>query len=362
MSTRTRPSRRIVAVGVLAALIIAGAIGSIAQAGASHSRADSDAQHRASSAPFPEAGAEDSSPIETTTPTATVTKTPTARPSATPTTASKADQAALTALATLAVRPMSAATKYDRVVDFGTAWLDVDHNGCDTRDDILTRDLTHVVRSGACTVLSGVLRDPYTGATISFTRGVTTSAAVQIDHVVPLGDAWETGASLLTQAQREALANDPLNLLAVDGPTNESKSDKDASQWLPPNSAYDCPYVARQVAVKAAYHLWVTSAERAAMASILSRCPTQSTPPRSAVTSSSGGSAPVPAPSKASTAPPAPAAAPAPAPKAPTNSGTRVVHPGAFCAPAGATGVTTKGTHMVCGPTANSARARWHSG
>lgn len=163
-------------------------------------------------------------------------------------------------------------TGYDRVADFGEAWLDVDGNGCDTRDDILARDLTGVVRRGSCTVVSGTLDDPYTGTRIAFERGVDTSARVQIDHVVPLMDAWRTGAQALSQEAREHLANDPLNLVAVDGPTNQQKGAGDAATWLPPAKGYRCTYAARQVAVKSAYGLWVVPAERAALERILAAC------------------------------------------------------------------------------------------
>ena len=95
---------------------------------------------------------------------------------------------------------------------------------------------------------------------------------MQIDHVVALGDAWVTGAQQLTPTERTTLANDPLNLLAVDGPTNSAKRDADAASWLPPNKAYRCTYVARQVAVKSRYHLWVTAAETVQIARVLAGC------------------------------------------------------------------------------------------
>ncbi|MDH2443044.1 HNH endonuclease family protein [Amnibacterium sp. CER49] len=188
---------------------------------------------------------------------------------------------ALALLATLPVRGKAPLTGYDRVRDFGAAWLDVDRNGCDTRDDVLRRDLTRI-RATGCRVRSGVLADPYTKRVIDFVRGARTSEAVQIDHVVPLAAAWRTGAQRLSQAQRERLANDPIELFAVDGPTNQAKGDADAASWLPPNRAFRCTYVAHQVAVKAAYALWVTPAERDAMQQVLAHCP--STPaPRSAL-------------------------------------------------------------------------------
>jgi hypothetical protein len=109
-------------------------------------------------------------------------------------------------------------------------------------------------------------------------RGQTTSDAVQIDHVVALANAWQTGAQQLTATTREQLANDPLELLAVDGPTNQAKGDGDAATWLPPNKTYRCAYAARQIAVKAKYALWVTPAEHDALTRILTTCPDQPLP------------------------------------------------------------------------------------
>ncbi|MDD6461363.1 MAG: excalibur calcium-binding domain-containing protein [Bifidobacteriaceae bacterium] len=174
---------------------------------------------------------------------------------------------------------------------FGQAWSDVDHNGCDTRNDILKRDLTNLTfkaNTHDCVVASGTLNDPYTGKTIAFVRGQETSNAVQIDHVVALSNAWQTGAQNLTADQRLQLANDPYNLLAVDGPANQEKSDSDAASWLPPNTAFDCEYVARQIGVKHKYALWVTSGEKSAMQTVLSTCPSQTVPTEGGV---QGGSA-----------------------------------------------------------------------
>jgi hypothetical protein len=193
---------------------------------------------------------------------------------------------ALEVLATLPVKGRAPKTGYSRE-EFGQAWADVDRNGCDTRNDILNRDLTaKTIKPGTrdCLVLTGVLADPYTAGTISFVRGSTTSSAVQIDHVVALNDAWQKGAQQLSVEQRTSLANDPLNLLAVDGPTNQQKGAGDAATWLPPNKSYRCDYVARQISVKATYSLWVTQAEHDAMARVLDGCadiqvPTNQTPP-----------------------------------------------------------------------------------
>ncbi len=186
------------------------------------------------------------------------------------------------AVRSLSVKGRAPLTGYHRD-RFGQAWADVDRNGCDTRNDVLLRDLDAVaIKPGTygCLVRAGVLRDPYTGETIRFERGVGTSNAVQIDHVVALADAWQKGAFRWTDARRLAFANDPLNLLAVDGPTNLQKGASDAASWLPPRKAYRCAFVARQVAVKKAYGLWITRAERDAILRVLARCPGQKLPRR----------------------------------------------------------------------------------
>ncbi|MFE3291257.1 HNH endonuclease family protein [Rhodococcus sp. NPDC059234] len=190
------------------------------------------------------------------------------------------DQSATLALLdTLAVKGRAPKTGYSRD-EFGQAWSDDvavagGHNGCDTRNDILDRDLTNkTYKAGKkqCIVLTGTLNDPYTGKQIQFTRGQDTSTAVQIDHVVALSDAWQKGAQQLDADTRRNLANDPRNLLAVDGPANQQKSDGDAATWLPSNKSYRCTYVAKQVEVKAAYKLWVTQSEKDAIVSQLGSC------------------------------------------------------------------------------------------
>jgi hypothetical protein len=163
---------------------------------------------------------------------------------------------------------------YDREL-FGAAWADTDRNGCDTRNDVLRRDLVDVaLKAGTndCVVLLGTLHDPYTGRSIAFERGQETSSAVQIDHVVALADAWQKGAQQWSAETREQFANDPANLRAVDGPTNQQKGAGDAATWLPPAKDHRCEYVAAQVAVKSAYGLWVTPAERDAIAHVLQDC------------------------------------------------------------------------------------------
>lgn len=187
---------------------------------------------------------------------------------------------AASALAALPVKGRAPKTGYDRE-KFGPAWADADRNGCDTRNDVLKRDMNgETFKPGTrdCVVLTGTLNGPYTGKKIAFTRGQGTSEAVQIDHVIALSDAWQKGAQQLSPEARKNLGNDPLNLMAVDGRTNQSKGDGDAATWLPPVRSYRCTYVARQVAVKAKYRLSVTQAERDAIANILAACPGQPLP------------------------------------------------------------------------------------
>lgn len=188
------------------------------------------------------------------------------------------------ALAQLAVKGPAPMTGYDREAKFGSAWSDTttapgSGNSCDTRNDVLRRDLQNITYKGTsrCVVANVTLADPYTGKNIHFVRGPQ-SAQVQIDHAVALGASWRVGAAQLTQEQRRALGNDPLNLVAASGPANSAKSDADAATWLPPNKTFRCSYVARQIAVKAKYRLWVTKPEKAAMARVLNGCPDQPLP------------------------------------------------------------------------------------
>lgn len=188
--------------------------------------------------------------------------------------AEAAKSVAETLLDSLAVKGRAPKTGYTRA-QFGQSWADINRNGCDTRNDILKRDLTGVVfRTGTrdCVVERGVLVDPYSGTTIDFVKGNVTSMAVQIDHVVALSNAWQTGAFKLTLAKRTEFANDPDNLLAVQGRLNSQKGEGDAATWLPPLKSYRCTYVSKQIAVKAKYGLWVTAPEKAAMKTILGKC------------------------------------------------------------------------------------------
>ena len=206
---------------------------------------------------------------------------------------------ALTVLETLDIKGRAPKTGYGRDL-FGPTWHDVDGNGCSTRNDILARDLTGIEREGGCSVSSGLLQDPYTDTAIDFTAGMDTSAEVQIDHVVALSDAWQKGAQQLSEQQRLVFANDP----------------------LPPNRSYWCPYVARQVDVKAKYDLWVTQPEHDRMAEVLRDCEGESSSDSGSGSDQSSTrapaeSAPQPAPAPEPEPVPAPAQEPAPAPAAP---------------------------------------------
>ena len=181
----------------------------------------------------------------------------------------------LTIIEAQVTKGRAAKTGYTRA-QFGQTWADVDRNGCDTRNDILKRDLTGQVykeKTRECVVLSGTLIDPFSGETINFVRGNVSSMEVQIDHVVALSNAWQTGAVKLSIKDRTAFANDPMNLLAVKGRLNSQKRDGDAATWLPPLKSYRCDYVARQIAVKIKYKLWFTAPEKEAMVRILKSCP-----------------------------------------------------------------------------------------
>ena len=247
-------------------------------------------------------------------------------------------------LATIPVKGRAPKTGYSRD-QFGQAWADVDRNGCDTRNDMLRRDLTDLALkpdTRDCVVLSGILNDPYTATLINFLRGTSTSPAVQIDHVVALSDAWQKGAQQLTEAQRLSFANDPLNLLAVDGPANQQKSDGDAATWLPPNKSYRCDYVARQISVKSSYGLWVTQAEHDAMARVLADCRDTTAPAGQAAPAP-----PEPQPAAPAAAAPRQPRRPHPPHRPPRPCTTRTAPPPAPPAP------------RRCGPASRATASRW---
>ncbi|PKZ66368.1 HNH endonuclease [Gordonia terrae] len=186
------------------------------------------------------------------------------------------------AAVSLAAIPVSAGRTdredYDRSA-FGSAWSDAasvpgSGNGCDTRNDVLARDLRDVsagpVSSCPRAVLAGELRSPYTGDFVVFRRD-RSAAAVQIDHIVPLSYAWDMGAWSWTAARRLDFANDPANLVAVDGHSNQDKSDSEPARWMPPATGFWCQYAIQFVMVTAAYGLAIDEPSRRVLSEAL-RC------------------------------------------------------------------------------------------
>ena len=177
---------------------------------------------------------------------------------------------ALVALNNLEVKGRAPKTGYAR--SQFPHWSDPDRNGCDARNDTLKRDLTNIsykVGTRECKVIAGQLLDPFSGKVITFSA---TKAVIDVDHVVALSNAWQTGAAYFDKNKRSQIANDPLNLLAVDAKLNRKKGDGDAATWLPPNKTFRCEYVGLQIAVKAKYGLWVTTAEKTALEKVLQAC------------------------------------------------------------------------------------------
>ncbi|MFJ2617965.1 HNH endonuclease family protein [Glutamicibacter sp. NPDC087344] len=251
----------------------------------------------------------------------------------------------------LAVKGKAPMTGYDRNDKFGNGWKDPDGNKCDARQDILTRDMTNVVYKDSlqCTVASGTLNDLYTGKSINWK---VKAGSVDIDHAVALGNVWISGGQQLSQDQRVAVANDPLNLIASDASANRAKGDENAAEWLPPNKAFRCQYVATQISVKHKYALSVTAPEKAAMAKVLDTCPAQLAAEVTPIKPAGQSKAKTEAPAeekKVDTAAKEPAA-------------TQLVHPGAFCSDAGATGTGKKnGKPYTCKASDTEDRLRWRA-
>jgi Protein of unknown function (DUF1524) len=186
-------------------------------------------------------------------------------------------------LAGIVVLPVRA-HRYDyRRSAYGDAWDDdndapLGHNGCDTRDDILNRDLvdkTYVsIKRCPNAVATGTLHDPYTNTTIAFQRGAKVGESVQIDHIVPLAYAWDMGAFGWPDAERKRFANDPANLLAVEGQANQDKGDSPPAQWMPPNGAFACQYAMQFIAVLRGYALPVEQSSADVLRRAAATCPT----------------------------------------------------------------------------------------
>ncbi|GAA1304401.1 GmrSD restriction endonuclease domain-containing protein [Brachybacterium tyrofermentans] len=334
------PSRVIsgvVAVSFVALVGIAGSIDAPAPppsdgvaAGAAAEAGQQEGQQAPAETPTQADDAASAEPSEEPTTEAAPTTTPapeptTPEPSPTPETVEAADGTALAMLAGLDEKGRAPKTDYDRD-SFG--WRnDVDRNGCDTRNDILRRDLHQITLKGGtngCVVQLGTLESPYSGDTVDFDRANST---IDIDHVVALSDAWQTGAAQWDEDTRVAFANDPLNLLAVESGLNRQKSDGDAATWLPPKKDYRCEYVSRQIAVKDKYELWVKPAEADAMRGVLADCDGFAAIEDDGTVPAAGegdvvGTWEEPAPEPEPEAAPAPEPEPAPAPTKPATGGS----------------------------------------
>lgn len=172
----------------------------------------------------------------------------------------------------LQVKGRAPKTGYART-EFYSGWPDVE--GCSLRQRIIKREVGASAKLDGCDVVAGTFTEPYTGEIRHYTTKSEFAKHIQIDHIVALSDAWQKGAQYLPKETRYQIATDPLNLVAADGPANMQKGDADAATWLPANKAFRCEYVARQISVKYKYALWVTDAEKSAMAAVLVPCPSQ---------------------------------------------------------------------------------------
>lgn len=252
---------------------------------------------------------------------------------------------ARTVLNALPVKGKAAATGYNRNSKFGNGFKDFNRNKCDERQDALKRDMSRVKykNHSRCQVASGRLDDAYTRKAINWK---VKAGSVDIDHVVALKNAWISGAQRLSQSQRQALANDPLNLMAASASANRSKGDRNAAEWLPKNKGFRCQYVATQVSVKRKYALSVTKAEKTSIARVLKSCPKQRaakvTPIKPAGTVAKRSTTKKSAPKKA------------------VKTTARKVTPGSFCSPRGARGIgKTNGKVYTCKTSRTDTRARW---
>jgi hypothetical protein len=225
-----------------------------------------------------------------------------------------------------------------------TLWTDADHDGCDTRDEVLIQEATTRPHVGAgCALTGGQWRSRYDGVTTN------DPSTFDIDHLVPLNEAWKSGAWNWSSATRTAYANDlsyRADLIAVTAHENRSKGDREPQDWMPQRTAYACTYLKHWVAVKWRWHLTVNAAERSFLTSGLTTCGWPRDPRPTRPTISIGGQA-----------------TPTPTPPPTTGSGTvtYAVHPGAFCSEHWRYGYTSAGTLMRCTTTATDSSFRWRS-
>jgi hypothetical protein len=250
--------------------------------------------------------------------------------------------------------------------EFGQRWEDVDRNGCDQRNDVLRRDMVNlhtVPGTRGCVLAKGILSldgDSYTATRVRYKRG---SDKIEIDHVVSLADAWRAGAHAWSTSKRQRFANDFMELEAVDAATNEDKGDETAAGWLPDDDDDQCSLVVRQISIKKRYKLTVTQDELEAMDEVLHSpvCDGASIHPVKAKEFRVPEPTPIGEPKPKPTPEPTSKPKPEPEPEPSMPSVRRGVHPGAFCTPEGALGVTSSGTAMICKSTSSDSRNRWRA-
>ena len=320
-----------------------------------------------------------SSPTPTPTPVQTepappATPTPSPTPTPTPTEPAAPRGSVLYALHHLKVADAKP-SGYDRD-EFGQKWADVDRNRCEQRNDVLRRDMVNlhtVPGTHGCVLAKGILSldgDSYAAKRVKYKRG---SDRVQIDQVVSLADAWRMGAHAWSAKKRQRFANDFMELEAVDARTNEDKGNDTADEWLPDDDDAQCALVVRQISIKQRWRLGVERAELQTMDAVLHSpvCNGARISPLRAKEFRAPKPKPIGEPKPKPTPKPKPKPKPKPEPKSEPEpepepepsrpSVRRGVHPGAFCSPAGALGVTSKGTPMICKSTSSDSRNRWRA-
>jgi hypothetical protein len=236
-------------------------------------------------------------------------------------------------------------------------WIDVDKNGCDTRKEVLLEEAVVKPKKGKkCVLTGGKWISPYDG--ISYRK----DSALDIDHLVPLAEAWRSGAWAWTPLQRQNYANDltePKALVAVSLGLNRQKGDKDPSAWLPPKD--QCGYISNWITVKYKYGLTIDAVERVTLSASITKCAITNVvigevTPIASVT-------PTPSATPTTVATPVPTTTPiqTPTPSATQSSTTTQtgITAGAFCAPAGAIGTSKTGTTYTCKTSSTDTRNRW---
>jgi hypothetical protein len=170
-------------------------------------------------------------------------------------------------LASMKIEP-EVTSGYDR--SLFKHWIDADGDSCNAREEVLIIESLEPVTLGAgCKVLTGRWLSNFDGVVI------TDSSKLDMDHMVPLKEAWDSGANTWSASRRQAFANDidlPEALIAVSASSNRSKSARDPAEWLPTNTSYRCQYVEDWMTVKVKWELSVDAKEFEALRSVSVGC------------------------------------------------------------------------------------------